>query len=93
MTDNTQHPKNSIEEELNRRRKATLPQPIDNSLENINTDVAVNFKSTRKKADPWTRVNIKVPILAKYEAYAKKKGITAQQLITQILNGWISDKK
>jgi hypothetical protein len=103
MTDNTElsdqpeKSRNYIEEELKRRKAGTLPTPLNVDPSDITESALqmgfeINLKEQKKKADPWTRVNIKVPTLAKYEVFAKKNGKTGQQLITLVLDTWIEEK-
>lgn len=86
----------SIEDSLNRRKFSTLPTPPESSttpVEPIDVSVEIDLKKMPKKASPWTSVNIKVDTLKEYEKFARKHGTTAQKLITQLLDGWITGKK
>ena len=104
MSEYKEEKKNPIADRLG-KRTSTLPKPqVEKEKEKDETayasqaipaEVKIEFTSNliKKKADPWTNMNVKVPTKASYEAYAKKHGVTAQQLMNFVLDKWIEEKQ
>lgn len=69
--------------------KADQTQAVLQERPPMQEDYQVSVAFSKKQADPWRSVNIKMSTLEKYRSYAKKHGTTAQNLVTQVLDGWI----